>query len=219
MFFGCLTFWFPAVMHFRVFFRRSSKRSCWADLPAGICLAAVGLSSPICDAFLDYSGPLYADPFTGRQFPLKLVRANDVLNSASRVADRFVCIFVFIFVVVAFRFVCQYPEIFYFQRLGIKEWFVVNWHNRSIPLLLWFALAVVVCQTGQYFRKQNPCDVECRTYQIFSIFHTMWHILLSIGFIYNCMHRRADPAAFEEHELISSGVTRGMTSHELTDGD
>jgi len=179
-----------------------------ADLLAALSLGAVGVSSPLCDAFLVYSGAYHDDPATGEPFfphwegqPRVSVLANDVPNSASRLLDRLVCVLVVGFVILYFRLVCQFPEFFRCasrrpRRSCVAAWFRANWCNRTLPLLLWLLMAVVVCQVGQRLRKQNSCEVDSPSYVMFSWFHTAWHIMLAVGFVFNACdrrERRADP--------------------------
>ena len=175
-----------------------NKSIFWPDFFAGLSLCAVGCSSPLCDAFLVYAGKFPHDPATGKLFfpsdeiRSSLVKANDIANSASRLGDRSTCIFVFFLALVNFRFIHEYPEIFDIKRLGVKNWLKVNWRNHTFPLVLWFLVAVIVSQCGQYLRKKNPCEIDSSTYITFSYFHTAWHALLVLGFLFNCCDRKPE---------------------------
>lgn len=197
---GCLLFWIPGILHlisYAAGWRRRSRAECallkkrdvgcrgafhrawfrlverygdWdkRDLFCGITLCCVGVSSPCCDAICRWSAIMEANPETGEPWPEgHTVIANDYLNNLTRGADRATCIVVFVALL--------------FFRASERPGF-----DRKLRTLVgWMSAALVVCNVDQSYRRINDCNMELDSWVMFRNLHTLWHVMLTAGFLWN----------------------------------
>lgn len=198
MFFSCMGFAIPAVIHV-------AKRQHLADIAAAIGLLCVSISSPLCDAFCvdscvydagceevgvklysRASACLQASPegitrTIKESQALPEIIANDQWNNLTRFIDRATCAFLVL------------PSMVFF-----------GWRQRpnllaNVPFIGGFFVAWFICLADQRHRYLDPCgtrfiDGHWKTepkYLLHQRLHELWHYTLIITLTCSALYRPA----------------------------
>lgn len=204
MLLSCCCFLGPAAVHLHM-------REGAHDLLAGAALAAVAVTSSLCDAFCVHPGVYDAGPDYERTAAAvgkdpgwvkdrirqggaeAAVLAADHWNNLTRLVDRAVCAAVVAPAVLAYAF---------WRRPGVLP---------QLPFVGGFLVAWVFCGIGQAYRLRYPCGAKRvhgawqfeSSYRTHMLFHETWHWILCVVLSANALWRPSVEVLFD------SGVQAG----------
>jgi hypothetical protein len=199
MFISCVSFAVPAFIH--LYFHTIP------DFLAAFGLLAVSISSPLCDSiciyYADFDNALagYERTEVATGIPISEIKAmieehdaceeircTDNWNNLTRLMDRATCV------------VLTAPTLLYYMFM-VRPGLARNW-----PFFLLFAIGMGFAQVGQKLRGADPCGFSVvhreypfnffhgrrhlnRDYEIYELFHIIWHFCLFVAFVANAIYR------------------------------